>query len=303
MVYNKDSVDYEIIVNLINKIFANVDENVRDNIFKIHGIVTRKTKLLFRDVILYSLEYTGNHKTKIDIVNKFNIDRDDDDKISRTTFFEKEIKIPFASYQNIYNGLNSIIKNYFNNNKDIIMSVDGTYNNTNVKNNKGYLETSLNMGFFDVTNDVPVELFFKGEESKNKELEALKKYIMDNKNNLTNVIFVLDRAYCSYKFINFCDVNKIKYVIRFRNNCKNIPKKKNRVIEFEHCVTETVKNNNIKEHLIDGKKFSSVTLETKNKYTLVTNLNLKEYTDDKIKEIYCSRWNVEVFFANCKVKF
>ena len=29
-------------------------------------------------------------------------------------------------------------------------------------NNKGYLETSLNMGFFDVTNDVPVELIFKG---------------------------------------------------------------------------------------------------------------------------------------------
>lgn len=37
------------------------------------------------------------------------------------------------------------------------------------------------MGFFDVTNDVPVELIFKGEESKNKELIALKKYILNNK--------------------------------------------------------------------------------------------------------------------------
>jgi len=34
--------------------------------------------------------------------------------------------------------------------------------NTNVKNIKGYLETSLTMGFFDVTHDVPVELIFKG---------------------------------------------------------------------------------------------------------------------------------------------
>ena len=33
-------------------------------------------------------------------------------------------------------------------------------------NNKGYLKTSLNMGFFDIRNDVPVELIFKGEESK-----------------------------------------------------------------------------------------------------------------------------------------
>mgnify|MGYP003453223543 FL=1 len=106
-------------------------------------------------------------------------------------------------------------------------------------NNKGYLETSLNMGFFDVTNDVPVELIFKGEESKNKELIALKKYILDNKKYLGNVIFVLDRAYCSYEFIDFCCVNGIKYVIRFRNNCKNISEK-NRVIKFEQCVNETV---------------------------------------------------------------
>ena len=44
-------------------------------------------------------------------------------------------------------------------------------------NNKGYLETNLNMGFFDIRNDVPIELIFKGEESKNV---------------LGNVIFVLD---------------------------------------------------------------------------------------------------------------
>jgi len=81
------------------------------------------------------------------------------------------------------------------------------------------------MGFFDVTCDIPIELIFKGEESKNKEIDALQKYITINKNELNNVIFVLDRAYCSYKFINFCYLKKIKYVIRFRNNCINIPKK------------------------------------------------------------------------------
>lgn len=70
-------------------------------------------------------------------------------------------------------------------------------------------------------------------ESKNKELDALKKYILDNKKYLGNVIFVLDRAYCSYEFINFCCVNGIKYVIRFRNNCKNISEE-NRVEKFDY---------------------------------------------------------------------
>ncbi len=35
-----------------------------------------------------------------------------------------------------------------------------TYYNTNIKNIKDYLETSLNMGFFVVTYDIPIELIF-----------------------------------------------------------------------------------------------------------------------------------------------
>lgn len=88
------------------------------------------------------------------------------------------------------------------------------------------------MGFFDVTNNIPIELIFKGEESKNKEIESLKNYILKTKNELNNVIFVLDRAYCSYNFIDFCRKNQIKYVVRFRNNCKNIFKKNIELLNF-----------------------------------------------------------------------
>ena len=43
--------------------------------------------------------------------NKFNTNKNDEVMlISRTTFYDKENKIPFASYQNIYEGLNTIIK-------------------------------------------------------------------------------------------------------------------------------------------------------------------------------------------------
>jgi hypothetical protein len=118
--------------------------------------------------ILFNL--TQNNKTKIDIVNKFNKDIDNyEKKISRTTFHEKVYNIPLSYYADIHKKLLSIYKNKFNKSKPSIIAVDGTYGNTNVKNIKEYLETSLSMGFFDVTDEIPIELIFKGEESKNKE--------------------------------------------------------------------------------------------------------------------------------------
>ena len=301
MICENDNINYKRIVSSINNIFINADKDISKDIFKKYNVITRKSKLSFKDVLLYCLEYTKNDKTKIDLINKYNKDKVKNKKISRTTFYEKETKISFSYYSDVYHKLILIIKNYFNNNnKNTIIAVDGTYTNTNIKNIKDYLETSLNMGFFDVSNDIPIELIFKGEESKNKEIDALQKYITENKKKLNNAIFVLDRAYCSYKFVSFCYLNKIKYVIRFRNNCINIPKN-NRIIKFNQSTYETVKNNDIDKQLIDNKKFSSVSLKIINEYTLITNLDLKDYNNDKIKEIYNSRWNVEVFFKIIKI--
>jgi len=223
---NTNNIDYKTIVKLINDIFVNQDKDISKSIYDNYEIITRNTKLSFKDAFIYSLEYTQCHTTKIDIVNKYNADNNFENIISRNTFYEKASKIPLSHYISVYNKLSSIYKNKFINTcKKSVISVDGTYTNTNVKNIKGYLETSLTMGFFDVTHDVPVELIFKGEESKNKEVLSLQTYISDNKDKLSNVIFVLDRAYCSYQFTDFCDKNNIKYVIRFRNNCNKIPKK------------------------------------------------------------------------------
>lgn len=240
--------------------------------------------------MLYSLQYTQNEKTKIDIVNKFNKDIDDyKNKISRTTFHEKASKIPLSYYLLIHHKLFSIYKDKFiKTNKTSILSVDGMYNNTNIKNIKGYLETSLNMGFFDGSNDIPIELMFKGEESKNKEVASLQNYINENKNKFNKTIFVLDRAYCSYKFIDFLNKNKIKYVVRFRNNCIGISKK-NRIIKFNEVLNDTVHNDNINNHLIDNKKFTSVILQTKNEYTLITNLDINDYSNEQVKSIYHQR--------------
>lgn len=48
-------INYEIIVNSINNIFLNADKDIKEIISKKYSIITRKSKLSFKDVLLYSL--------------------------------------------------------------------------------------------------------------------------------------------------------------------------------------------------------------------------------------------------------
>ena len=41
----------------------------------------------------------------------------------------------------------------------------------------------------------------------------------------------------------------------------------------------------------------------KYEYTLLTNLNNRDYDDDEIKSIYKERWSVELFFKLLKYNF
>jgi hypothetical protein len=65
---NKDDIDYETILKLINDIFVKADDDISKSIFENYKIKTIKTKLSFKDAFIYSLEYTKNNKTKIDII-------------------------------------------------------------------------------------------------------------------------------------------------------------------------------------------------------------------------------------------
>ena len=64
----------------------------------------------------------------------------------------------------------------FNTKKPFIFASDGAFNNINSLNKKDNLETSLDMGFYDITNDLPLELNIEGNKNKNNELLILKKY-------------------------------------------------------------------------------------------------------------------------------
>lgn len=111
----------------------------------------------------------------------------------------------------------------------------------------------------------------------------------------TNIILVLDRAYHSHQLMNYLNDNNIKFVIRIRNNFKNI--NKFRVINYNYNIEsfKSLKNNKTNQ-LEKYKVIENVELN------IITNLE-HNYDNTKIKEIYNSRWKVEEFFKLIKNNF
>jgi hypothetical protein len=298
----KENFSYENVIKKLNNVFIDLEKNIRLDILDKFNIKTRNTKISFVEALIYKFKYSCINETKQHITNNYNFDNYT--SIVRSTFYEKEKFISISIYNDIFNKLTSLYKELINQNTTYL-AVDGTYNNTKHKNQKGILETSLNLGFFDINNNIPYDLTFEGSENKNKEVYCLKQYILNNKID-KNLIYVLDRAYCSYELIDFLNYNKLNFVIRFRNNCKNFNKintnKNVRIIKYTEYLEQNVLNKNL-ELLHNNKKYESVTIKHKYEYTLLTNLNIKTYNDENIKNIYKKRWDVEIFFKVLKKNF
>ena len=298
---NKDN-NFNIynIITKLNDLFKDLEKTIRNDIYNINKIKTKKGKITFLDALIYKFKYSEPDLTKQKLISDFNFNNNT--LISRTTFYEKEKLIPLKTYENIFNKLSVLYKQLFNITTNII-AVDGTFNNTNILNKKDNLETTLNMGFFDIENNIVIDLTINGHECKNHEILKLTNYIKVNK--LNNVILILDRAYSSYKFINFLNENNINYIIRFKNNSTNYKKEINdfsnvRVIKYDQKIEKEIFN---KEDNNNTFKFKSVILEYINEYTLITNLKKDNYNDEQIKELYKKRWSVEIFFKLLKYNF
>lgn len=65
-------------------------------------------------------------------------------------------------------------------------------------------------------------------------------------------------------------------------------------------------NTNIK-YITDHEKynliFKNALISINHEYTLLTNLSIDNYNDEKIKELYKQRWNIEIFFKLLKYNF
>jgi len=295
------------ILNNINNIFKTTINNIY-NETKI-----RNNKITIYDILLYRFKYSELTKTKQQIVSEINFNNKE--VIDRTSFYKKDNNIPLKYYKYIF----TCIKKLYNEkikdkNKIDIIAVDGTYINNNLfldntknKTNKNTLETSLCMGYYNIDDNIPIDLSFRGSKNKNNEIRELKKWITLNK--IKNIIIVADRAYFSYELYKFLDLNNIKYVIRIKENSQirgnikknNINKKliedlksNNRVITYDISINKTIYDKNNKELIV----------ECKNKYTLITNiLDKNNYDDNKIKDIYNDRWKIEEYFKFIKNNF
>jgi len=293
--------NFDILVNELNFLFYDANNYIK-NILDTAKIKTRLRQLTFCDALIYKFMCSYKNITNSQVVSDLNFTNNNKFTTDKSNYYYKEQKIPLTFYQNILLKTKQLFTKYENKNiLNKIIAVDGTYNNTNFKKDKN-LETTLNMGYYDVTNCIPINIELKNYDTKNKEVESFITYITNNNLDMQNIIFVMDRAYFSYDLFEILNEKKIKFVIRVKNNCvhlNNKHKNKNkkilndiRFVVYESDVVLIKKDKNNKDRKITQHLACNI----------ATNLDQK-YNDEIIKNIYKSRWDVETFFKLLKYNF
>ena len=140
---NKEKLNDELLKlsSNLNLIFKNSDDIIKKNILDTQLIKTRTKKLSFTDALCYYFNYTFINTTKLSTVSDYNYNNNIN--VHMSNYQKKEAIIPLLFYENAFNKIKTLYDQHKQNNK-IIVGVDGTYNNINIKNT-GVLETSLNM--------------------------------------------------------------------------------------------------------------------------------------------------------------
>lgn len=308
------------LVEKLNNIFKNIEESTK-HIFLEHKIKMRNRDININDVIYSRLAYSEIDKTKTSICSKINYDKEN--RVHRTSYYRKEQKFPVEFYGFILNRFRDIHKEFCttpennqNNTQYTCMAIDGTYNNTSVNQKPSKCIESLNMGYYDITNCIPIDITIHGRESKNCEIKKTEQYIkqlIKNKeyDRLKRIIIIADRGYFCYDFFNFLDKNGVKYIIRLRENSnmvtqKSCPKMDNlkekcRIVESTLTYKKTV---DLSKKLKIKNSSDKKVLQIESTWHLITNLtDIKLFPDEKIIGLYKERWSIEVYFKFIKNNF
>ena len=194
-----------------NNIFK--DHTNYDFINKLNNIKLRNAcnGLKLKDVIYYRLSYSCLKSTQQSIVSKLNVN--ENKYFTREAYIKKEANINVDVYRSLLDKIIKLHNKNNNSNKFKKIAVDGVYNN-----HKDSL-SCLNMGYFNIDNNIPLDITIN-KKFKNGEVNQLIKYISENKEKFKRTIIIADRLYSNYKLINFLIENDIKFVIRLRNNLK-----------------------------------------------------------------------------------
>jgi hypothetical protein len=133
--------------NELNSLFVNSEIKIKQ-MLESSNIKTRNRNLTFKDVICYKFNSCFKHNTLSNVASNYNYNNN----IScvKSSYYKKEMNIPIQYYKNIHKDILMLHNKYVEKIERKIIAVDGTYNNTKSKN-KSEIETSLNMGYYDVS--------------------------------------------------------------------------------------------------------------------------------------------------------
>lgn len=276
-------------INNIHELLNNIFNNTFYNIYANNKII--KSEINERNLLYYKFKYTQINKSKQNIVSNINYNNNTTHNV--TSYYRKENNISIDTYTNILTHINNLYLSLNKNTVDKLISIDGTYGNTNIRRKKGTLNTMLYMCYYDCTNEVPIDITFKNN-NHNNEVTLAQQWINKYKSKCKNSIIIADRAYFKYDFFSFLISNNIKFVVRIKNNAKNKNIPNCRYIESEFSIKKKVYNKKINK---------KQTIICNNKYILITNLDKEKYSEQHILDIYNKRWDIEVYFKYIKNNF
>jgi hypothetical protein len=281
------------------------------NVNKYNTIKMRNIKkgIKLPDAIYYRFSYCNISSTKELIKSEINYNNKTN--FTRQAYEAKEQNISIRFYSNLLKEVNKLYNNKYNNNEETVktISIDGVYNRNNA-----YKEV-LNMGFFDINNELPMDLKPYGQLNKNNEIKSAINFIENNLDMFKSTIIVCDRAYFCYDFFDFLIKNDINFVIRARKEAtnldSNVPLKKGtakyKLIKRLRDDIKIVKSRKLLKSTVYGgkgkKKVRKYKLSIRDDCVLVTNLKDDIYSNDDIIKLYQSRWDIEVFFKYLKNNF
>lgn len=302
----------ETFINKLNNIMKdNISTNQINNIIKKTNSEFSKlnnSTITCQASILHMFTSIYDGITKLDatdIVNSFT-----QIYANRTSYLRKEQKIPYQFYQKLESNVRDLCNNYINsytlNNPKIVGAIDGC------NNNDSKYKVSLNMGYFNISNDMPIAFTLEGNENRNKEISCAKEYISNHLHSFDNIILVLDRFYYCFNFIEFLIQNNIKFIIKVKGHAKNFDpnnkskklndnvlfiKENTRIVNLSSTYEKTLYTKNTKKH--EGKQYF---VQMKSQCMFITNL-YKTYSNEDINNLYKSRWEIESFFKLIKKNF
>lgn len=191
-----------IVINNINNILKTSTTYTFVNSFSCVQMRKHKNGISINNALLYDFLYTNpiNTRSKVcSIINKIN-----NTEFARQSYDSKKDNISVNVYKSIFQDLKNIYSDLLqskkaqNNDQLNIIAIDG------VKNNNNKHKVVANMGYFDVTKCVPIDITYHGTKNPNIEMVShtqvcnpaqaveSKKFIKDNINIFNKcIIFYL----------------------------------------------------------------------------------------------------------------